>query len=140
MNDTYIGKKISGLGLRSKQILSRKSDYHKKSAVIFNSHRLNVTFKSYGLPIPSDFSLDHSDQSDKPNKINDLERSKEDSVDNQNQKSLDRLKSNNHSNNGDWSKWSKEKSAKQVQNNSLPELIYETEEPANAKMMVDEII
>ena len=140
LDERYIGKKISGLGLRSKQILIRKSDYHKKTAIYFDGKRLKVIFKNYSLPVPADFSLDQSDQSDKSNKTDSLEWSKEDSAEIQNQMPLDQLNFTNHNNNSDWSKWSKENSAKQAQTNSYSELTYEIDEPARATIMVDEVI
>lgn len=117
LNSKYIGKKLSGLGLRSAQILTRKSDYHKKSAVNFDSHRLGVIFRNYGLPIPFNFSLDQLDQDDKPNQGSNLDWSKEDSQESGFNHSIDRTNSNKSNNSGNWSNWSKEV----LDNNGLKE-------------------
>jgi hypothetical protein len=109
-NSRYIGKKISGFGLRSSQILSRKSDYHKKSAIRFDSHRLKIIFKNYGLPVPGDFCLDQLDQNSNINTNNDLTRSNEKTDGNGDQTPLDQVKINEHNNNGERSNWSNEKS------------------------------
>lgn len=109
-NSRYIGKKISGFGLRSSQILSRKSDYHKKSAIRFDAHRLKIIFKNYGLPVPGDFCLDQLDQNSNINTNNDLTWSNEKTNENGNQTPLDQVKANGHNNNGEWSNWSNEKS------------------------------
>ena len=139
-NNRYIGKKVHGLGLRSAQILRRKSDYHKKTAIYFDTNRLKVLFKNYGLPVPVEFSLDQSDQSDKPNKSDSLDWSKEDSAEGQTRRPLDQLKSSNYNNNGNRSNRSKENSAIQQQNNSHSELLYAIDEKAAKKITVDEII
>lgn len=76
-NTRYIGKKIGSFALRSEQILKRSSNFHKKSAIIFDAHRLKVIFKNYGLPLPSDFSLDRLDQNDKTLSVNSLTWSKD---------------------------------------------------------------
>jgi hypothetical protein len=109
-NSRYIGKKLSSFGLRSAQILSRKSDYHKKSAVRFDAHRLQVIFKNYGLPVPPDFSLDQLDQNGKSLTDNDLSRSKGDFTEAGNKSHSDQTNHNKHNNNGEWSKWSKDNS------------------------------
>jgi hypothetical protein len=109
-NSRYIGKKLSSFGLRSAQILSRKSDYHKKSAVRFDAHRLQVIFKNYGLPVSPDFSLDQLDQSGKLLKTNDLGRSKENFNELGEKDCLDQSNHNEHNNNGEWSKWFKDNS------------------------------
>jgi hypothetical protein len=108
LNSRYIGKKLSGLGLRAAQILTRKSEYHKKSAVYFDSHRLGVIFRNYGLPIPLDFSLDQLDQNGKSKQSNDLNWSKEDFPESTTESSLDQSNSNDYNSNEDWSNWSKE--------------------------------
>lgn len=113
-NSRYIGKKLSSFGLRSSQILTRKSEYHKKSAILFDAHRLKVIFKNYGLPVPPDFSLDHLDQDDKILIDKGLSRSKENSGESVEKDHLDQDKSNEYNNNGEWSKWSKENSGKGV--------------------------
>lgn len=110
LNERYIGKKIAGFGLRSKQILRRASDYHKKSAILFDSHRLAVIFNNYGLPVPGEFSLDQLDQDSNSNMESGLGRSKENQADSQNQTPLDQPKSNNGNTNKKWSNWSKENS------------------------------
>ena len=109
-NSRYIGKKLAGFGLRSSQILSRKSDYHKKSAIKFDAHRLKIIFKNYGLPVPADFSLDQLDQNDKLNIDNDLSWSNGNLSESDNQIDLDQLNPNKYNNNGEWSKRSKENS------------------------------
>jgi len=109
-NSRYIGKKLGSFGLRSSQILSRKSDYHKKSAIRFDAHRLKIIYKNYGLPLPADFSLDQLDQDDKSLTANGLTRSNEKFSENDNQDRLDRTKSSECNNNGEWSKRSKENS------------------------------
>lgn len=109
-NSRYIGKKISGFGLRSSQILSRKSDYHKKSTIRFDAHRLKIIFKNYGLPVPGDFCLDQLDQNSNTNANNNLTRSNEKTDENGNQTPLDQVKASGHNNNGERSNWSNEKS------------------------------
>jgi hypothetical protein len=108
LNEKYIGKKVSGLGLRSAQILRRKSEFHKKSAVVFDTHRLKVIFNNYGLAVPLDFSLDQLDQNNKIHINNSLQWSKETNATNQIQTSLDQPKYSNDNNKANWSNWSKE--------------------------------
>ena len=113
-NSRYVGRKISGFGLRSDQILSRKSEYHKKSAILFDAHRLKVIFKNYGLPLPPDFCLDQLDQDGKPLPFNGLTWSKEDFSKTVQKTHLDQVKPNGSNSNGEWSNWSKENSGKGV--------------------------
>ncbi len=113
-NSGYIGRKLSGFGLRSKQILTRNSEYHKKSAIFFDAHRLRVIFKNYGLPVPSDFYLDHLDQNGKSLISNDLSWSKQDSGESGEQSLLDQSKPNEYNNNGERSKWSKQNSGNEA--------------------------
>jgi len=110
LNSRYVGKKLSSFGLRSSQILSRKSDYHKKSAIRFDAHRLKIIFKNYGLPVPAEFSLDQLYQNNKPNNNNGLSWSNGNLSESGNQADLDQLNSNIHNNNGERSKRSKENS------------------------------
>lgn len=100
LNEKTVGKKIRELGLRSKQLLSRKSDFRKKTAIIFDSHKLRVIFENYGLQVPDKFSLDQSDHALKLTENNNLERSKGITLPNQNTISLDHPNSNNNNNNG----------------------------------------
>ncbi len=104
----YIGKKLSSFGLISRQILSRKSDYHKKSAILFDAHRLKVIFNNYALPLPLGFLLDHLDQDDKLLTGKDLSRSKENFSEHGKINHLDQDKPNESNNNEEWSKWSKD--------------------------------
>ncbi len=124
-NSRYIGKKISSFGLRSSQILRRKSDYHKKSAIRFDAHRLKIIFKNYGLPTPGDFQLDQLDQNANINIDSYLTRSNGETNGNGNQTPIDQAKPNGHSTNSDWSNWSNENTGNGVK---------------AAKVLVDEVM
>lgn len=108
LSEKYIGKKIAGLGLISRRILSRRSDYHRKTAILFDTNRLNVIFRNYGLPVPPDFSLDQLDQNSNPNSLNGLEWSNDDLNNESKLTSLDQTKPNHFNNNEKWSNWSNE--------------------------------
>jgi hypothetical protein len=51
------GKMIFGLGLKTKKILKRDSEYRDKKAVIFDSERLAYLFRIYNLPVSDDFDV-----------------------------------------------------------------------------------
>ncbi|MCA1639356.1 MAG: hypothetical protein LC768_13655, partial [Acidobacteria bacterium] len=51
------GKMIFGLGLQTKKILKRDSEYRDKKAIIFDSERLAYLFRIYNLPVSDDFNV-----------------------------------------------------------------------------------
>ncbi len=103
INTSYLGRRINGIGLRSKQILRRSSDYRKKTAVVFDPLRLRTLFQNNGLPVPKDLSSDHLDQECKSNTDNDLGRSKQDPATTRAKTYSDHGNSNDFNNNGGWS-------------------------------------
>lgn len=52
-----VGKKLSGLGLRTAQIQRRQSGNYKKRAVVWDETRLCNLFADYNLPVPPDFAV-----------------------------------------------------------------------------------
>ncbi|NNE66215.1 MAG: DUF3854 domain-containing protein [Pyrinomonadaceae bacterium] len=66
VNSIYVGKQVNKLGLRTRKIRKRKSEYRDKKAVEFDGDRLKVLFDNFGLAYPSDLTAPSQPASVKP--------------------------------------------------------------------------
>jgi DNA polymerase-1 len=69
----WIGKQVKGLGLQTKKILIRSSEYRFKAAVIFDPKALTKLFERYSLPVPPDFASTTPHQNNKSNDSNNID-------------------------------------------------------------------
>lgn len=76
----WIGKQLSKLGFKRREIFSRKSSKRKKTAVVFERQIFTTIFGSYILPLPSSFSADRPDQQANSNNSNALSWSEEENL------------------------------------------------------------
>lgn len=103
ISSQYFGKLLSGLHIKTKKILTHKSSYRQKKAIIFDYERLGYLFKIHNLPVTKEFNVTNVTELNNSNNDNDLPLVTNEtvSVNSNGQRHQVKLTNNNSYENGD---------------------------------------